>query len=180
MPPNPTPTIGGAPPRTELPTDFTVHCDTPDGPLVRRWSGQQVAKFGPLLRAKAERGQAWNIKVYGARQEQEPRDWAGEFDCFAGWTSPTRGTVRELREINLGGLDTDVETGEPLEVFVLTYKQRLDSGEWALVKRTLTRRGIENVGGVLTRMPVEKVYDLKVQDKAGGDVTFDFECFTRD
>jgi hypothetical protein len=170
---------------------FTVSYETPDGPVRKVWAGKLIPKLGVLLRRRAERGEVWSIKVTGAALTS-PRDlwraslgadtvdWTDAFECFQGWTCPTSGKARELPVIDLGVVDTDIETGEKLETFVLTYEQAQTSGGWAVVKRTLPRRGIENVGRVVAnvaeRSP-EKARNIAVHDMSGGDVTFDFECF---
>lgn len=168
---------------------FTVTYSTPEGRVGKQWTAKQVARLGWYLRSKAERGEVWNIKVLG-HAVTSPRhlsgpplgapviDWMGAFECFEGWTCPTTGIQRKLRVIDLGVIDTDIETGEKLETFVLTYEQLQTDGYWALVKRTMPRRGIEDLGAVVARAAErtpQTLRNIAVHDMNGGDITFNFD-----
>lgn len=71
--------------------------------------------------------------------------------------------------------DTD---GRFTSLFTLTYAKRSETGEIALVTRTLPASGIESVGPVISRMgDREEAWNIRVTDAAGDDVTLDFVCF---
>lgn len=68
----------------------------------------------------------------------------------------------------------DPRTGRFVKTYTLTYTDRDGTHT-----RRLPARGIETVGRIVNRIGERgETWDIAVRDSNGGDVTFDFTCFT--
>lgn len=70
------------------------------------------------------------------------------------------------------------EHGRFTSLFTLTYETDREDGERVTVVRRLPARGVESVGRVINRMGDRgEVWNIRVTDSTGVDVTLDFDCF---
>lgn len=71
------------------------------------------------------------------------------------------------------------DKGRFLPTFTLTYEATLPSSEVVRFVRKLTAAGVEHLGRAITAIDFDdpRIDNVGVTDKAGDDVTFDFECF---
>lgn len=69
--------------------------------------------------------------------------------------------------------------GRFLPTFTLTYEAILSGGEVVRFVRDLTADGVEHLGRAITAIDFDdpRISNIGVTDKAGEDVTFNFECF---
>lgn len=80
--------------------------------------------------------------------------------------------------IDHGTATTRDGQGRFTSLFTLTYNKRAETGETALVTRRLPAAGVESVGRVVSRMGDDgEVWNIRVTDSTGVDVTLDFACF---
>lgn len=71
------------------------------------------------------------------------------------------------------------DKGRFLPTFTLTYEAILSGGEIVQFVRKLTADGVEHLGRAITAIDFDdpRINNVGVTNKAGNDVTFDFDCF---
>lgn len=85
-----------------------------------------------------------------------------------------------MRTINLGAVTR--ENGRFVKTCTLSYEAALPTGETVKFVRGLSASGIERMGAKLALLPFDddRIGNISVTDKAGEDITFNFECFQGD